>query len=327
MAMNPAIFQLAAELTRRGERFVLAHVVRREAPSSARLGDTALVTERGEFHGWLGGSCTRATVVREARNAIAGGQPRLIRLSPHADESARAGVNVYPMTCHSGGTVDIYIQPVLPVSRLVVFGVSPVARALARIGRVVGYRVDLVGDDADAAAVPGETEPILTRHLLSRGEEPVAAVVATFGEDDEGAVEAAFALAPVYLGVIASRARFQTMRDTLLGRGLSAEGVDRIKSPAGLDIGAETPEEIALSILAEIVRERRRHGGETREVDAREPGTVLDPVCGMSVVMAEAKHAAQVDGRTYYFCGGGCRTRFLVEPARYAVAEAVRGES
>ena len=132
--MRRDLLKLAAELSARDEPFVLATVVRREAPSSAQSGDAAIVTVSGEFHGWLGGSCTQPSVAREAVRALADGKPRLIGLSPNPASDRRPGVTALPMTCHSGGSVDIYLEPVLPARRLTVYGHSPVARALARLG-------------------------------------------------------------------------------------------------------------------------------------------------------------------------------------------------
>src|SRR4029077_13124084 len=131
--MRPELLSLAASLSARDERFALVTVVRREPPSSARVGDCALVTESGEYHGWAGGGCTRETVLREASLAIADGEPRFLSLAPDGAAAPRAGVVSIPMTCDSGGTVEIYVEPVLPVARLFLFGASPAVRALARI--------------------------------------------------------------------------------------------------------------------------------------------------------------------------------------------------
>ncbi len=322
--MKPEILHLAAQMSRRGECFVIAQVVRRERPSSARMGDVALVTRDGRFHGWLGGSCTRPTVVREAQLALADGRARLISLSPDPAEP-RPGVTVYPMTCHSGGRVDIYLEPVLPAPRLVVFGDSPVARALARLGKAVGYAVDVVAEAADAGLAP-EADRVLERPVPPQGQELVFAVVATFGESDEAALRAALRLTPSYVGVIASRVRFQQLRETLRAGGVPAEELERIKAPAGIDIGAEGPEEIALSVLAEIVRERRRLAHDAVSAPPTQAEAV-DPVCGMTVSTAAAEHVAEVAGRSYYFCCGGCRERFLIEPERYAVGNLAGDEA
>jgi xanthine dehydrogenase accessory factor len=316
---------LAAELARREEPFVLATVVRREPASSARAGDMAVITADGEFHGWLGGSCTRPTVVREAMRALADGRPALIALSPRPDADRRSGVAVFPMTCHSGGTVDIAIEPVLPRPRFVVFGLSPVARALARLAGAMGYAVEAADPEADDAAFPGADR--LWTGKPSSEKKPGArafAVVATMGVRDEEAILEALALEPDYLGVIASGKRFDQIRETLMAHGAPTESLDRIHNPAGFDIGAQTPEEIAVSILAEIVYTTRKTAG-AEEAPPEPAAEEIDPVCGMTVEVATAKHRAEVGGRDWYFCCGGCRDRFVAAPDRYQAGAAPGG--
>ncbi|TMG94293.1 MAG: hypothetical protein E6H72_02965 [Betaproteobacteria bacterium] len=306
--MRPDLLALASGLAAREERFALVTVVRREPPSSARVGDVAVVTETGEYYGWVGGGCTRSTVLREARRAIADGEPRLLSLSPAPGEEQRPGLVALPMTCDSGGTVEIYVEPVLPVARLVLFGSSPAVRVLARIGHAMGYRVEVVDADADKAAFP-DAERVLQSiapDALPRG---AHVLVATMGERDLEAIEAVAARAPAYLGVIASPKRFAQLRDALLARGVPRTVLESIAAPAGLDIGARTPEEIALSIMAQIVERRRR---------------AAEPALGTSAPATGARHTAEVNGIKYYFCCSGCRTQFLSEPARYPAAKAHR---
>ena len=291
--MRAELLQLAADLAKKGEPFVLAMVVRRESYSSAHQGDMAVITADGGYHGWLGGNCTQPVVRREAKRALHDGQPRLVSLSPEPELQARPGVRALPMTCSSGGTVEIYLEPVLPAPRLVLFGPSPVATALQQLGQAMGYSVVEPG-----AARPG-----------------VFAIVATMGENDEESVERALALQPGYLAVVASRKRFAQLRATLLGRGVAAEALDRIRNPAGLDLGARLPEEVALSILAEIVQLRRARA-EAKEPAADER-TEIDPICGMSVDVATARHKTEYAGGEYYFCNPRCREKFLAEPARW----------
>jgi xanthine dehydrogenase accessory factor len=305
--MRAELLQLAADLARRGEPFVLAVVVRRESYSSAHQGDMAVITADGGYHGWLGGNCTQPVVRREAALALADGQPRLVSLSPEPAKE-RAGIVALPMTCHSGGSVEIYLEPVLPPPRLLLFGDSPAARALAQLGKAMGYAVD-VGDTAAANALPGKAP---------------YAVVATMGESDEDSVVAALAAQPAYLGVVASRKRFAQIRETLLARGVPAEALDRIKNPAGLDIGARLPEEVALSVVAEIVQLRRaRAAAEQPAAAVAAVRSELDPVCGMTVTVAGARNVAQHGGRDFYFCNARCRERFLAEPDRWLKPHAV----
>ena len=323
--MRPDLLALAADLSRRGDTFAFATVVRREPPSSARVGDSALVTAGGAFHGWLGGSCTQPIVAREAVLAIADGAPRLIALSPDPGSERREGVIAIPMTCHSGGSVDVYIEPVLPAPRLIVFGLSPVAQTLVRLAKAMGYPADAVDPDADRVVFPDADRVIRSLDAAQVLQHPGAraairfAVVATMGERDTEAVRLALDLGSVYVGVVASRRRFTQIRDALVTQGVSEADIARVRGPAGLDIGARTPEEIALSVLAEIVRLQRGTPSHPSE-PAAEPATAVDPVCGMSVAIATAAHTAEAGGQTYYFCCGGCRARFLAAPDRFVTA-------
>jgi len=280
------------------------------------------VTESGEYPGWTGGGCTRSSVLLEAMRAIADGAPRLLSLSPEPEGGKRPGVVFLPMTCESGGTVEIYVEPVLPAARLVLFGSAPAARVLARIAHAMGYRVDVVDPDADEAGFPdARVQRSIAADALPRG---AHVLVATMGDRDIEAIEAALARSPAYLGVIASAKRFAQLREALLARGVPREALERVAAPAGLDIGARTPEEIAVSVMAQIV-ERRRSASQTASAQVREqPREAVDPVCGMSVAVAGARHTAEVLGVAYYFCCAGCRTTFLAEPARYLGAGSKR---
>ena len=324
--MRRELLDKAADLARRGEPFALATVVARKPPISAQVGDMALVSRDG-FHGWVGGSCTRPTVIAEARKALEDGRPRLICLDPDPASQRRPGLTVFPMTCHSGGSVEIHIQPVLPAPRLLVYGVSPTARALARLAKAMGYAVWAVDPVADASAFPGAdavaTDPKALR--LDKGAAPVFAVVATQGQWDEDALLAAVAHDPAYLGVVASAKRFAEMR-ALLAAKVPEAAWTRIHNPAGLDLGARLPEEIALSILAEIVKEQRAATAtqSERNVEAAPAEEAIDPVCLMTVRVAEARYRAQHAGRDYFFCAPGCRERFLANPERYLAPASAR---
>lgn len=323
--MQRDLLALASDLARRGEPFALATVVARQPPISAQVGDMALVTRDGGFHGWVGGSCTRPTVVAEARKALEDGRPRLVALDPDPESRRRPGVSVFPMTCHSGGSVEIHIQPVLPPPVLLVYGVSPTARALARLAKAMGYMVHAVDPGADQSAFPGadsvSTDPQTLR--LGKPSAPVFAVVATQGQWDEEAVLAALGHEPDYLGVVASPKRFAEMRGLLAGKAPEA-ALARIKNPAGLDLGANTAEEVALSILAEVVKRRHEASAQpSHEAPASSAAEeARDPVCGMTVRVQGARHRVQRQGRDFFFCCAGCRERFLATPDRYLTVAA-----
>jgi xanthine dehydrogenase accessory factor len=316
--MRAELIELASRLAARGERFALVTVVRREPPSSARVGDTALVTASGEVHGWVGGGCTRSTLLRESLRAMSDGEPRFLSLSVDPGVEQRPGVVALAMTCKSGGTVDLYVEAVLPNPCVVVFGATPTARTLVRIAHAMGYRVEVVDPEATARDLPGASRVSarLAPESVTLG---ASVLVATMDERDIDAIEVALALEPSYIGVIASRKRFAQLRDALAARGVNRDALDAIQAPAGLDIGARTPEEIALSVMAQIVQQRRSApASAATEHSDRERRESIDPVCGMTVAVAGARHAAEVGGRHYYFCCAGCRTTFLADPVRYA---------
>ncbi|HEX4386094.1 MAG TPA: XdhC family protein [Myxococcales bacterium] len=298
--MRKELLQLAADLAKQGEPFVLATVVRREPYSSAQPGDMAVITADGSYHGWLGGNCTRPTVKREAAAALADGKPRLVSLSPDPKSQERPGVIALPMTCHSGGSVDIYLEPVLPSPRLLLFGESPVSRSLARLGEVMGYAVEM-----DQAAT-------------GRGGK-LFAVVATMGENDEESLAVALEAKASYVAVVASRKRFSELRESMVARGIAVELLDQIHNPAGLDIGARVPEEVALSILAQIVQ-LRQSVKQPVQPPVLVVQTELDPVCGMTVEVANARHRGQYQGRDYFFCNARCKEKFLAFPDKFLAA-------
>lgn len=231
--------------------------------------------------------------------------------------------------------MDIYLEPVRPPPRLLLFGVAPTAQALCSLGKAMGYAVDVIDPDAERAAYPAADRVMtqlpaddpLTRPGTRAAE--VFGVVATMGQRDDEALLAAIPLEPAYLGVVASRRRFAEIRDLVAARGAPPDALERVRNPAGLDIGAKLPEEIALSVLAEIVQLRRtiekRRDLPAAPEEAATPAveeTARDPICGMTVVVARARHTAEHGGRTWYFCNSRCRERFLATPDRWVAAEA-----
>ncbi len=336
------MFARAAELEAAGRPFAVATVVAVRRPTSARPGASGIVHPDGSIEGWVGGSCAQPVVVREALRSIADGQPRLLRLSRDGPgEGRRAdGVIELVMTCHSGGTLEIYVEPHIPAAQLWVIGTTPIAGALARLGSVAGWRVTVIDPIAEADAFPGADRVQVSADI--RGLDPEASpyvVVATQGIWDEEAVGLALTREVSYVGLVASPTRAAVVRDWLREETtIGEERIAALRAPAGLDLGAETAEEVALSILAELVQVRRGRADFVASpgpatVAAGIPATVtlepvvddivlLDPVCGMTVERATARHLAEHDGVIYAFCSIGCRTRFIKEPATYLSANA-----
>jgi xanthine dehydrogenase accessory factor len=299
------LLSLAAELLGRGEPFALATVVRCEAPTSAKPGAKALVRADGTVSGWVGGACAEPVVVREALAAIEDGRPRLIGL---IGEGARgpwrtAGMVEYPMTCHSGGTLEIYVEPYLPKPLLILVGHGPVLEALARFGGAADYVVQTLGAE-DAASLLGR--PGVARHA--------SVVVATHADSDEDALARVLATDAGYVSLVASRRRASGIVERLREAGVSLEHLARLKAPAGLDIGAESPHEIAVSILAEIIQHRRTAKPspvvETHTVETPAAQTAVDPICGMTVDVATAEHRSETSAGVVYFCCRHCKTTF-----------------
>ncbi len=315
----------AHALKARGEPFVLATVIRVERPASARPGMKAIILADGTLEGWVGGSCAHPIIVREAQNALRQGSPRLISLSPDRDaRTDREGVIHHPMTCHSGGTLEIYVEPMLPKPQLLLVGEAPLVPALARLGRLQGFAVWVA--DTGAASPDIDSDLRLPLAQLARQVTPATyVVVATMGNYDEEALEQIAGAGAGYVGLVASRKRAESVLTFLSSRGIDPAQLRRVKAPAGLDIGAVTPEEIALSIMAEIVQVRRSQTATGAVVSAQaeslaaSPVAVgaIDPVCGMTVEIATARHTFVYQGRTFYFCCAHCRQAFEREPAQY----------
>ncbi len=321
--MLPDLLTLAADLRTRGEPFALATVVRCERPTSAKPGAKALIRSDGGLVGWVGGACAEPVVTREALAALRDGQPRLLVLVGEGgrDPTRTEGIVHLPMTCHSGGTLEIYVEPFLPKALLVLVGHGPVVDTLARLGESTGYAVTVVPTDRAAS------------DLRALGlDRSAAVVVATHGELDEDALAQVLATPAGYVSLVASPKRAASVVGTLRDRGVPRAQLDRFKAPAGLDIGATTPEEIAVSILAEIIQARHGHKTEPAETPAFVPPSTLgaraatpaepptdatDPVCGMAVRIATARHRSDWAGRSVYFCCARCKDAFEADPRRY----------
>ncbi len=330
--MFDEILRKAHELLNRGEPFALAVVVRREAPISGRAGDKAIIQADGKIAGWIGGGCTQPVVIKEAQNAIKDGKPRFVRVTPTSSTDPQEGILEYNMTCHSGGTIDVYIEPVLPQTHLIILGKSPVAQTLAQLGRVLHYRVSVFAPNAEQHLFPNVEALHDTFEL---GEQLITpqtfVVVSTQGQDDEEALQAALKIKSNYLAFVASRKKAEAVFDFLKSKGVSETQLKAIKVPAGLDIKAHLPEEIAVSILAEIIR--LRNSATTTTVASapsaqtgkplniiHEAAVAIDPICGMSVNISAAKHRSEFQGQTYYFCCAGCKDRFDKQPEEYLTA-------
>lgn len=312
--------QKTAELLAQGERFAVATVVRSEAPTSGKPGDKAIILADGNLWGWIGGGCAQPVVQAEARKALKDGKPRIVRISPTA-EASREGVVDYPMTCHSGGAMDIYIEPVLPKPHLLILGRSPVAQVLARLGLAINYTVSVVASEADQQNFSGIKLMVQRDFNLAdlKVTPETSIVVSTQGEGDEEALERAANTNAAYIGFVASKTKAQKVLEYLRQKGIPREKLNQIQAPAGLDLGARTPDEIAVSILAGIVQFK---SAKTQPSDPAPnlkviPTAAKDPICGMTVDTTKAKYKSEHQGTVFYFCCAGCKQTFDQQPEKY----------
>ncbi len=318
--MSKSLLELAYQLTQAGEPYVLATVIWCERPTSAKPGAQAIIQTDGRMTGWIGGSCAQPVVLREALRAMReGDDPYLLRLGDPEMGVVRDNVRLFPMSCTSGGVLDIYMEPHLPQPQLILVGDSPVITALNRLAPVLDYVVTQL-DSADLSQM----------HV----DERTCILVATHGQYDEDALEQALRSPALYVGMVGSHKRAAACRDYLRTSGLSEQQIARLKAPAGLDVGAITPEEIAASILTELVQIRRRgllpkedttrfsleEQSKSNEVETAETAeTAIDPICGMIVEIAGSRHHSTYEGEDFYFCCPACKRLFERNPQEYLV--------
>ena len=267
MGGNIEVMDLVAQMKAAEEAFVLATVVRTVSVTAAKAGAKAIIRSDGTIvAGWIGGGCAKGAVLKAAREALADGEPRMVSVQPEnlltelgvKPGDNKDGVRFAPNMCPSKGTMDIFVEPVLPHASLVILGGSPVAMSLAAQARQLGYHVTLAVPAADLTAEPDA-------HVIVDGFVPLYlndarrfVVVSTQGKGDEAALKQAIAIQAEYRAFVGSRRKMAALREKLVASGVDTVAIDDVKAPAGLDLGAITPEEIAMSILAEITIERRR---------------------------------------------------------------------
>ena len=269
--------------------FVTATVIRALSPTSVQPGDSALVLADGTIDGFVGGVCAQASVRLHAARALETGEAMILRLEPGAGEETRDnGIVVDHNPCLSGGTMELFLEPQLPALRILVAGDTPIARALAEVGAAAGYDVE--------RAAPGDLEPASSDAAL---------VVASHGDGEERVLGRALEAGVGYVALVASEKRGNAVRESLDVPDALRE---QLHTPAGLDIGARTPQEIALAILAEFVS---RRAAQPPPAAIAPVETAIDPICGMTVTVSEATIHADIGGERYWFCSEGCRSAFL----------------
>jgi xanthine dehydrogenase accessory factor len=287
----------ADELRRDRSAFVHARVVVAERPTSAKPGAEALILPDGTIEGFVGGTCAESTVRAQALTLLDSGETLLLRITPTPEETRPGTVTVHN-PCLSGGTLEIFLEPVIPAPLVVVVGSTPIAEALLGLAGPLGH-----AGVAYSGVLPVDT---------------AAVVIASHGRDEEDVLVAALRGSVPYVGLVASRKRGEAVLTSL---DVCASMRSRVHTPAGLDIGARTPQEIALSILAEVIATRPRSSGRpTVESPHVATELAIDPVCGMSVPMVDSSLHFDHGGERAWFCGTGCLRAFAANPAGYSSA-------
>ncbi|WP_020204311.1 XdhC family protein [Cupriavidus sp. WS] len=321
--------------------FAVITVIRAQPPTSAWVGAQALLEEDGALHGWVGGGCSRAIVIQAALEAIRTGAPKLLRIS-NAPAAAEAGIEMHAMPCASNGTLELFIQPTLPPPVALVLGATPTALEACVLAQRMGFAV---------VAAAGMTVPLAALGLrqVVAGYDPAAlaalaprlVLVATQGDGDEDALEAALRGPAAAVLLVASQRKAQTLREAMQRRGIAPQRLAALHAPAGPHIHARTPQEIALGAVAGLVALRRQMEEEQAAQAPAQSGEALpamlpcesmapapaataaryvNPVCGMAVDIASARHVVEHGGQRVYFCCDGCKVEFERDPDKYLPA-------
>ncbi len=314
MTSEEKLDKVASQLKAQGLPYALVTVVRTVAPTSAYVGAQAIVTADGSLHGWIGGGCAKGVVIAAAAKTLVSGLPKLVRIS-NDQMAEEEGVEQHAMRCASNGTIELFIQPFVERPGLSVLGTTPAAEEARFLAERLGIKVSAaVGGAADAA-------PIV--------------LVATQGEGDEAALEAALRSTAAEVLMIASPRKAERLRAAMQARGVPADRVAALRAPVGPDIGASTPAEIALAAVAEVVRLRRAGrlqplasaaapAASTAPAAAAAVATVagppagyVNPVCGAAITAGMVIHAVEHDGLVQYFCCDHCKVEFDRAPNKY----------
>jgi xanthine dehydrogenase accessory factor len=295
LSMAQQISARVGELIAQRRRFVQATVVRAQCPTSARPGDAAIVLPDGTIEGFVGGQCAEESVRGAALDALEHGDSVLLRILPDGSETFpdTPGAVTVVNPCLSGGAIEVFLEPKLPAARIAVIGGTPIAEALVQFGSSLGFSVD---HGHETATVEGAT----------------AVLIASHGRGEEQTIRAALDAGVGFVGLVASRTRGAAVIESL---DLNPDERRVVHSPVGLDIGARTAEEIAVSILADVVRAIRVDRLEAPKPDGepQRPATAIDPVCGMTVTIGDDTAHLHHDGNDFWFCNPGCRTRYAEE--------------
>ncbi|EEA04271.1 YHS domain protein [Burkholderia sp. H160] len=334
------LLQLEQRLIEQARPFAVVTVIRAAPPTSTWVGAQALVEDDGALHGWIGGGCSRAIVIEAAQQTIRAGRPKRIRLSNEPDR-ADADVEAHAMPCASNGALELFIQPTLPPPTVLVLGSTPTALEACVLVQRMGLRVCAAANVTAPLAALGLPRVVQGFDVAAfDAVKPLLVLVATQGDGDEDALEAALRSMAAAVLLIASQRKADRLRDTMRLRGIAPERLAALHAPAGPNIHAHTPQEIALGAVAGLIAmrgelEEAAAAGAAARADARgetvpplspceasDPAAALaprylNPVCGMGIDIASAKHVLDYGGERFYFCCDGCKQEFERQPAKY----------
>ena len=307
----------AHELKKKGRPFAVATVINTVAPTSAKPMSKAIIHQNGDIEGWIGGGCSIHTVITEGLNCIQSGKAIVLRLSPEniSKDKVTYKKEVF-LNCESGGTLEFHIEPVLPMTKLIIYGSTPTVYALAKIGSLLNYECYICSPNAELVKELSDNVRVLKDYKVFSDQS--VAVVATQGENDLHALKSAIDSKSNFISMIISNKKASSLFFQLEKEGYSEEDISRVKFPAGMDINASTPEEIAVSILAELINDR--NSADLKEqviVEAKEDKKEIDPICKMIVDPKNAAYTYEFEDINYYFCCIGCKEKFALEPSSY----------
>ena len=318
--MHSSIEKRMRHLQSRGEPYAFVQVVRRKIPSSGKPGDKAVITKNGKITGWIGGGCTQGIAIKESVLAIEEGKPRFVRIGASSSSDDMPNTKFYQMTCLSGGSVDLYIEPIPTKPNIIIFGRSHIGMALARICQSLDYPTSVVADKIDANDFPNiDITFEFDQYDLEMANDKSYVVVCTQGNGDEIALDLALKGKYQYISLVSSRRKANGLFRQMKAMGYTFEELKKIKTPAGMDIHAKLPEEVAISILAEIIAHYRAPQLEqTEDLTAMQSDEYyINPVCNIPIQKSTAKHIIEYNGEKVYFCCDGCKVSFEKEPEKY----------